>query len=175
MLLIAAFVSANRPLGSPQVMVTQAPGPYDTYDMHNKNEVRVEPISRLLLFPAQVSVSSPCGDWFLGGWCVWSLNLSWKQPGALMVPHVGLNPSCVIIHCSRLAVQTQNVKGNQALGCAPGDDGFPRWRLLHAPCSHTTRDFLVHASVFLPIGSFRTNNDKRRGWSRGDCIGRTHG
>ena len=60
-LLIATFVSANRPLGSPQVMVTQATGPYDTYDMHAKNEVR-RPIRWLLSFPCVGQCLSPLGD-----------------------------------------------------------------------------------------------------------------
>ena len=81
-LLIATFVSANRPLGSPQVMVTQATGPYDTYDMHAKNEVR-RPIRWLLSFPCVGQCLSPLGDWWL---CVVSLGLigqlsiAWTSP-----------------------------------------------------------------------------------------------
>ena len=81
-LLIATFVSANRPLGSPQVMVTQATGPYDTYDMHAKNEVR-RPIRWLLSFPCVGQCLFPLGDWWL---CVVSLGLigqlriAWTSP-----------------------------------------------------------------------------------------------
>ncbi len=57
---MATFVSANRPLGSPQVLVTQPTGPYDTYDMHNKNEVRLDQSDGFSL-PVSRCVRPPCG------------------------------------------------------------------------------------------------------------------
>ena len=110
MLLIATFVSANRPLGSPQVMVTQATGPYDTYDMHTKNEVRLDQSDGFFHPPAYRPVSLPLGDWWL---CVVTLDVIGQPCISARIFNL------IVIATNMASIQTRAYASVASLACVP--------------------------------------------------------